>query len=404
MAWRSLVDVNLATTSDPGWCLAFAKDAVGAPGGVPTARAAWDNAQDKHWGDTNLPDAVVAVFWSWVGDLGEGPLDYGHVVINVPGRGLFSSPKRWSDGNGSAWYSSIDEVSRWLGATYLGWTSDLNGLQLAVDDGADPAPAPEVASNQRVAGSKGVFRRAEPNQSSEHLTPDLEAGEIGNFVGFVHGEDRGGNDIWFQGVSGNYFWSGAFTNPSTDGLTDLSAPVAQPEPAAATVEHTDVPTVLVPIEQLYPDQTPAPPDPAPEASQPASEPAAEPAPVVEPTPEPAPAEPTPAPETVKEPEVTAPVKPAATDEQIQALIATAKVTEPLDDPNAPVIPDHVAKPLWLVLALVSSSTPYAFGLTVINWGGWDATIATQAAALIVAWSGTLASVLGLSRFSKSTTK
>lgn len=93
----------------------------------------------------------------------------------------------------------------------------------------------------------------------------------------------------------------------------------------------------------------------------------------------------------------------ATDAQIQTLIATAKEI-PLDDPNAPVIPDHIAKPMWLVLALLSSSTPYAFALTVIDWGNWDATVATQAASLIVAWSGTLASVLGLSRFSKSTPK
>jgi hypothetical protein len=257
MAWQSLVDVNLNTTSDPGWCLAFAKDAVGAPGGVPTARAAWDNAVDKHWGDYNLPDSVVAVFWSWVGDLGEGPLDYGHVCIWVPGRGLFSSPKRWSDGNGSAWYGSIDEVSNWLGASYLGWSSDLNGLQLSQWVGDNPVPVVDVASNQRIAGPLGVFRRAEPTQDSEHLQPDLEAGEIGNFVGYVHGEDRGGNDIWFRGISGNYFWSGAFTNPGTDGLSDLNAP-SVPIEAAATPEHAEVPTVLVPIEELYPATDPAP--------------------------------------------------------------------------------------------------------------------------------------------------
>lgn len=147
MSWKSIVDVNLDTKSNPGMCLAFAEDAVGAPHWYGVAREAWDNASDKH-ADTNLPDAVVAVFWSWVGDLGEGPLDYGHVCINVPGRGLFSSPKRWSDGYGSAWYGSIDEVSRWLGASYLGWTTDLAGLQLAAwSDDVAPEPTPTPSGN-----------------------------------------------------------------------------------------------------------------------------------------------------------------------------------------------------------------------------------------------------------------
>ena len=142
------------------------------------------------------------------------------------------------------------------------------------------------------------------------------------------------------------------------------------------------------------------------APAPAPEAAPQPAPAPEPvsngdtslTPTPAPA--APAVETVTP---AAPANPMPTDEQIQKLIATADV-QTLDDPNAPVIPDTVAKPLWLVLALISSSTPYAFALTVVPWTAWDANIATQAAAIIVAWSGTLASVLGLSRFSKSSAK
>lgn len=154
------------------------------------------------------------------------------------------------------------------------------------------------------------------------------------------------------------------------------------------------------------------------AHAPAPAPVAAPEPTPAPVPAPAP-EPAPAP-TVEEPSLTpapaaptapaapsatpvAAAKPAATDEQIQTLLDKAQVVT-LDDPNAPVIPDQVAKPLWLVLALISSSTPYAFALTVVDWAHWDATIATQAASVIVAWSGTLASVLGLSRFSKSTGK
>jgi hypothetical protein len=251
MSWQTLVNVNLNTVSRPGMCLWFAEEAVGAPHWYQTAREAWDNTSDKHPGDYNLPDAVVAVFWSWVGDLGEGPLDYGHVALWVPGVGLFSSPRGWRDGVTNTVYGSIDEVSNWLGASYLGWSSDLAGLQLSTWNG-DPQPIAVIASNQRIAGSRGVFRRAEPTQDSERLYPDLEAGEIGNFVGYVHGENRDGNDIWFRGISGNYFWSGAFTDAGTDGLADLNAP-AQPEPEAATPEHADPVEVIKPVEELYPE-------------------------------------------------------------------------------------------------------------------------------------------------------
>ena len=266
MSWQSLVDVNLNTVSEPGWCLAFAKDAVGAPAGIPTARASWDIAQDKHPGDWNLPDAVCAVYWSWVGDLGEGMLDYGHVCIWVPGRGLFSSPKRWTDGVGSAWYSSIDEVSNWIGGTYLGWTSDINGKQICQWVGDAPAPAPVVESNQRVTGADGANRREAPSSQSAMLEPSLSAGEIGNFVGFTRGEDPygNGNNIWFRGISGNYFYSGAFTYSGTDGLADLDAPAEPPSPSTATPAHIEEPpTVLVPVEELYPDLTPAPAEPTP---------------------------------------------------------------------------------------------------------------------------------------------
>ena len=239
-----------------------------------------------------------------------------------------------------------------------------------------PVPAPvEVAATQRQAGPQGANRRSGPSSQSELLEPNLEGGEIGNFVNWAHGEDPygSGNDIWFQGISGNWFYSGAFTDGGTHDLTDVTVYPAAPEPAPVTPEPTPV----------VPEPTPTP---APEAPSKSA---------------------TITVETTKTKEITVSTptaKPSPTDAQIKKLIGTSQVWEPIEDPNAPIVPDKVAKPLWLILAIVSSSTPYAFGLTVVNWGAWDATIATQAAALIVAWSGTLASVLGLSRFSKSTTK
>lgn len=67
-----------------------------------------------------------------------------------------------------------------------------------------------------------VNRREAPSTKSADLGNDLKPGDIGNFKGFVRGEDVGGNNIWLQGISGNWFWSGAFDNGTdTNGLPDL---------------------------------------------------------------------------------------------------------------------------------------------------------------------------------------
>jgi hypothetical protein len=48
------------------------------------------------------------------------------------------------------------------------------------------------------------------------------AGEVGNFDGWIRGENVNGIDIWFRGISGNWFWGGGFTSQSVDGLTNLN--------------------------------------------------------------------------------------------------------------------------------------------------------------------------------------
>ena len=252
--------------------------------------------------------------------------------------------------------------------------ANVDGFLRPINQAVLNPPAPTLLGNQRVAGPNGANRRSGPSTGNEILEPHLEAGEVGNFVNWCHGEDPYGlgNDVWFQGISGNWFYSGAFTDTGTHDLNDVTVynpGVLEPTPVVPE------PEVVVPEpEVVVPEPVVPPISVKPENNE------------------------------HKEKPVSIPsAKPGATDAQIKTLIATAKELK-LDDPNAPIVPDNVAKPLWLVLAIVSSSTPYAFGLTVIDWAAWDATIATQAAALIVAWSGTLASVLGLSRFSKSSEK
>jgi len=123
---------------------------------------------------------------------------------------------------------------------------------LAVGNFGDASTPVSLAGNQRMAGALGVFRRAQPTQESERLEGDLEAGDIGNFDGWINGEDRNGNPVWFRGISGNWFWSGAFTDTGTHDLADLNpAPIVTPEPVPPIVEpvtpEPEAPPVDAPI-------------------------------------------------------------------------------------------------------------------------------------------------------------
>lgn len=144
--------------------------------------------------------------------------------------------------------------------------ANVDGFLRPQNQAAINPPAPVITGTQRVAGPNGANRRAAPTTDSEILEPHLEAGEVGNFVNWAHGQDPygNGNDVWFQGVSGNWFYSGAFTDAGTHDLNDVTvyAPTPTPEPTpvvpAPSVkpennEHKEKP-VSIPSAQA---QTPA---------------------------------------------------------------------------------------------------------------------------------------------------
>jgi hypothetical protein len=82
-----------------------------------------------------------------------------------------------------------------------------------------------VSGNQRVAGPSGAKARTTPSTELPAVEDKfLPAGTVGNFDGWIHGENVQGNTVWFHGaVSGLWFWSGGFTDTGTHDLTDLNA-------------------------------------------------------------------------------------------------------------------------------------------------------------------------------------
>lgn len=125
--------------------------------------------------------------------------------------------------------------------------ANVDGFLRPINQSPLTPPSPSLLGTQRQAGTNGANRRAAPSASAEMLEPSLEPNEVGNFVGWIHGEDPygAGNDVWFQGVSGNWFYSGAFTDAGTHDLADMNrndTPIVPPvEPPAVILPTT--PTV-----------------------------------------------------------------------------------------------------------------------------------------------------------------
>lgn len=111
-------------------------------------------------------------------------------------------------------------------------------------------PEPAIGATQRKVGSAGVKYRKEPNTSSELLITSVitdgivDGGQIANLVGYVNGQNVDGNDVWFKGTGGGYMWSGAFEDPSTDGLPRFT--YAPETPPVTPPEPTPVPYTFVP--------------------------------------------------------------------------------------------------------------------------------------------------------------
>lgn len=101
-----------------GLCLKFARTMLGIGPRYSSAIAAWNGAAGHHHGDAD-PAGGVPVFWR-VGR-------YGHVAISAGGGWCWSTDiKR----RGQVDKVPIGYISKHWGAHYLGWSDQLNGVDL----------------------------------------------------------------------------------------------------------------------------------------------------------------------------------------------------------------------------------------------------------------------------------
>lgn len=147
------------------------------------------------------------------------------------GRGTKGIALSGASGFGKDWhYGPHVHVTR-RARRGLPFSQTLDFQAVAEAAGGNSSPAADLAAGERTAGGNGVRRRSQPTSKSPEAGEGLKPGTVGIFTGWVRGESVDGIDVWFQGISGNWFWAGGFTQgPNLTGLKDLN----QATPPATT--------------------------------------------------------------------------------------------------------------------------------------------------------------------------
>lgn len=130
MAWKQLITPQLPGTGQVGFCLRYARERYGIGAKYLVAWNAWSGAQFKH-ADRNFPPVSVPLWFKY-------PLPNsspGHVVIRTPDGKLYSSP--YKSTQSYYVFPSIEAVESTLGAGYVGWSEDINGVRVAINEGGD---------------------------------------------------------------------------------------------------------------------------------------------------------------------------------------------------------------------------------------------------------------------------
>lgn len=175
--YRQLVTPTADVSAAAGSCLAFVQDVYAAPKRYKSAWIAWENTAKKHI--EPLPEASVPVWFSHYGTYGKPPTyeNWGHVVAYFPGTGFLSSP---GTGYGSEWLPTIQAVEQRFNSNYVGWSEDLNGLQI-VEYVNTPTPEDDDMANSQyfvatsdspsgIVKANDVWVRPAPGEGLHFLT------------------------------------------------------------------------------------------------------------------------------------------------------------------------------------------------------------------------------------------
>lgn len=145
--WVQNVEPDTTVQDYAGFCLRFVQSVNGAPAKYASAWDAWQATVNKFY-SRELPNVSIPCWFEHWGSYGQ-PATYdnwGHVVQYVPGQGFLGSPVGKLGTYGQSWFATLEEVERVFNAKFVGWSTDINGLTVASDNGT-----PIRQGSQRMA-------------------------------------------------------------------------------------------------------------------------------------------------------------------------------------------------------------------------------------------------------------
>lgn len=147
---QAIANANSYKTCEPGYCLKYVRTWLEIGGSAADAIGAWNAAKHKHPGDKNPPDAAP-VFWASASAGGRG-----HIAL------VRRTDMRTTDKPESGKVSNDDGTwprVHW-GQTYLGWTEDLNGVDI---------PYLRAGGNWRAGGDVYVSKLHKGQKDSDSV-------------------------------------------------------------------------------------------------------------------------------------------------------------------------------------------------------------------------------------------
>jgi hypothetical protein len=121
-AQEAIENANATKTCEPGYCLKYTRTWLGIGSKYQSAYEAWQNAKHKHPGDKQPPNGAP-VFWRSPSTSSTG---YGHIaLVRKTDMRTTDKPQSGSVDNDDGTWPRV----HW-GQTYLGWTEDLNGVDI----------------------------------------------------------------------------------------------------------------------------------------------------------------------------------------------------------------------------------------------------------------------------------
>lgn len=213
-AWSNLLATNISSCSGCCWHWVWnAYDKAGADsdlGSTSTAYQGWQQTPGKHY-DMNPPYGAAV----WLGERYDGNMD-GDVFIAGQSDGNHAATDQ--PVYGTTGKTSIQARMDLCGREYLGWTDHVSGAPINMG-GSGGKP---TAKQRQVVSDSPANVRDQPSTSGK-VTDTLTPGTIADFDGWINGESVDGNKVWFRGAhSGNWCWSGGFTDKGTHDLENLN--------------------------------------------------------------------------------------------------------------------------------------------------------------------------------------